>query len=327
MISRSPSSSSVSSHSGSGQRAALESLRPVLKERLPPLNALRAFEVAARKLSFTAAAKELFVTPGAVSLHVKQLEDYLDVQLFVREVKRLRLTAEGERYLPLVSEAFSILRQATQGLRGRQVESVRLSVRPMLCHRWLLERLPALMDALPFCHLEIETELDRDPERQDLLLDYQPGVGAEVCSHELFRSDIVPVCSPSYLKALGLKKIAAQSDWSRLRLLHDRPLQGMADYPGWSSCLQGLGVQEQVLGGSASFANSLMCIEAARLGLGLALAPRYLVEQDLQAGRLVAPLSLPEAALPAPQIYYLSYRKSVLEKPFVRQLLAQLLPS
>lgn len=190
----------------------------------------------------------------------------------------------------------------------------------MLCHRWLLERLPALMDALPFCYLAIETKLDRDPERQDLLLDYQPGVGTEVCSHELFRSEILPICSPAYLKALGLKKIDAQTDWSRLRLLHDGPLQGMADYPGWSGCLQGLG-------GSASFANSLMCIEAARLGLGLALAPRDLVAQDLQAGRLVVPLSMPEAALPAPQIDYLSYRKSALEKPFVRQLLAQLLPA
>lgn len=325
MTSRSPSSSS---HSNGGQRAALESLRPVLKERLPPLNALRAFEVAARKLSFTAAAKELFVTPGAVSLHVKQLEDYLDVQLFVREVKRLRLTAEGERYLPLVSEAFSILRQATQGLRGRQVESVRLAVRPTVCHRWLLQRLPTLMGELPFCHLEIETELDREPDRYDLQVDYQPGVGAEVCSHELFRTEILPVCSPTYLAAHGLKSLGAQSDWSQLRLLHDRPLQGLIDYPGWASYLHTLGAQTQTQVGGASFANSLMCIEAARQGLGLALAPRKLVEQDLAQGWLLAPvLDAGGKSLGNSQSYYLNYHKPVLERAFVRQLVKLLLDS
>jgi len=303
-------------------RAPLELPRPVLKERLPPLNALRAFEVAARKLNFTAAAKELFVTPGAVSLHVKQLEEYLDVQLFVREAKGLRLTAEGERYLPQVSEAFSRLRQATQGLRGRQLESVRLAVRPLLCHRWLLERLPALMVDLPYCHLEIETELDRDPERQDLLLDYRPGVGAEVCSQELFSCEVVPVCSPAYLQGLGLTQLDAGSDWQRLRLLHDRPLQGMTEYPSWPRWLQSSGLTEPDHLGSASFANGMMCVEAARLGTGLALAPRLLVQSELDAGLLVAPVSSPS---PLRQSYFLVYRRAALDRPMVRALLDRLL--
>lgn len=313
-------------------RASLESLRPVLKERLPPLNALRAFEVAARKLSFTAAAKELFVTPGAVSLHVKQLEDYLDVQLFVRETKSLRLTAEGERYLPMVSEAFSKLRQATQGLRGRQLETVHIAVRPLLCHRWLLARLGPLMDALPFCHLEIETELDRDPERQDLLLDYRPGVGADVCSVELFSSEVLPVCSPAYLQRQGLSALGADSDWSRLRLLHDRPLQGMAEYPSWARWLQAMGgVYEQKLeegGGSASFANAMVCVEAARAGLGLALAPRLLVEDDLRAARLLAPMQTDMAgAQMLRQSYFMIYRKSALERTVVSRVVAALMPA
>ncbi|MEJ6007407.1 LysR family transcriptional regulator [Paucibacter sp. AS339] len=323
----------------SSSRAPLESLRPVLKERLPPLNALRAFEVAARKLSFTAAAKELFVTPGAVSLHVKQLEDYLDVQLFVRETKSLRLTAEGERYLPLVSEAFSILRQATQGLRGRQLETVHLSVRPLLCHRWLLARLPALMAALPNCHLEIESELDRDVERQDLLLDYQPAVGAELSSQLLFSTEVIPVCSPAYLQSLGLQGLSLDSDWTRLRLLHDRPLQGMSEYPSWPRWLQACGLMlEQQLEeggvGSASFANGMMCLEAARAGLGLALAPRLLVQDDLREGRLLEPLAgqtlaskakPPSELGPLQQSYYLVYRRAALDRPVVRQLLSFLL--
>jgi LysR family glycine cleavage system transcriptional activator len=312
-------------------RASLESLRPVLKERLPPLNALRAFEVSARKLSFTAAAKELFVTPGAVSLHVKQLEDYLDVQLFVRETKSLRLTAEGERYLPMVSEAFSMLRQATQGLRGRQQETVHIAVRPLLCHRWLLGQLGALMDAMPFCHLEIETELDRDPERQDLLLDYRPGVGAEVCNVELFSTDVLPVCSPSYLAGLGLQSLDVDSDWARVRLLHDRPLQGMAEYPSWSRWLLSMGLAYELKleegGGSASFANAMVCVEAARAGVGLALAPRLLVEDDLKAKLLVAPVALKGSNTQAlRQSYFLIYRKAALERSVVRQVVQALTP-
>ncbi|MDN3545393.1 MAG: LysR family transcriptional regulator [Roseateles asaccharophilus] len=302
----------------SSSRAALESLRPKLKERLPPLNALRAFEAAARKLNFTAAAKELFVTAGAVSLHVKQLEEYLDVQLFVREAKGLRLTPEGERYLPEVSEAFSRLRQATLGLRGRRLETVRLAVRPLLCHRWLLPRLPALMAAMPCCHFEIETELDRDPERQDLLLDYQPGVGAEVCSRELFSCEVVPVCSPGYLQSLGLEALDAGSDWSSLRLLHDRPLQGMTEYPSWARWLQASQLIVPELLGSASFANGMMCLESARLGGGLALAPRLLVQAELDAGLLVAPFAGPA---PLRQSYFLLYRRAVLDRAPVRQLL------
>ncbi|MFG6449693.1 LysR substrate-binding domain-containing protein [Roseateles sp. BYS180W] len=302
-------------------RAPLEPLRPALKERLPPLNALRAFEVAARQRSFAAAARELFVTPGAVSLHVKQLEDYLEVRLFVRESKGLRLTAEGERYLPLVAEAFARLRQATQGLRGRQLDTIHLAARPLLAQRWLLPRLNALLAPLPHCHVELETELDRDPQRHTVWLDYLPAQGEDLCSEPLFTSSVVVVAAPAYLAGLGLSAQAldAAADWRLLRLLHDRPLQGVADYPHWLAMLQALGVEQDLERQPAlSFANGLMALEAACQGLGVALAPRALVGQDLQQGRLV--LACPPVAAQR-QTYHLVWRRSAQQRTGVAELL------
>lgn len=280
--------------------------------RLPPLNALRAFEIAARHLSFTAAARDLHVTTAAVSHQIKLLEESLDLPLFVRRNNRLVLTVAGETYLPKVREAFRTLRECTDQLIGISAVTVRLAVRPGFCHRWLIPRLPRFFDAHPQIHLDFETEVDREYLRYDLTIDYRPATAPDYVVQQLFATPIYPVCSVAYAA-----KLTKAGDLEQVALLHDRPLQGMPEYPDWQGWLAAAGLPSVVNSRGATFSSSLLSMQAAEDGVGVALGQHALVAPAIASGRLVSPLA---QLAPIRMPYYLVYPTAAVENPGVQTL-------
>lgn len=281
--------------------------------RQPSLNALRVFEAAARHLSFTAAARELHVTNAAVSHQIKQLEASLEVSLFKRRNNQLELTVAGETYLPKVQEAFRMLRESTEQLIGFSSVTVRIAVRQALCDRWLIPRLPRFYDAHPGIHLEVKTEFEYDYLLYDFTIDYRPANAPDYVVQQLFSTPLYPVCSPGYAP-----RVTRVEDLSQVALLHDRPLQGMPDYPDWQRWLQAAGLPSISNSNGTTFSSSLMCLRAAEEGLGVALGQQALVSSAVAAGRLVTPLTL---SAPVRMPYYLIYPTAAIEKPGVHTLM------
>lgn len=170
---------------------------------IPPLNPLRAFEVAARHLSFTRAAEELCVTPSAVSHQIKVLEENLGIALFVRDTKSLILTSAGKAYLPGVQEAFRQLVQATYRVqRERAVQALKLNLPPTFAVKWLIPRMKRFMARHPDIDLRVSTSKNMsDFERDDVDVEVRYGRGeysglhAELC----LPVEVTPVCSPALL--------------------------------------------------------------------------------------------------------------------------------
>lgn len=281
--------------------------------RQPSLNALKVFEVAARHLSFTAAARELHVTNAAVSHQIKQLEASLDVSLFKRRNNQLELTVVGETYLPKVQEAFRTLRESTEQLIGLSSVTVRIAVRQALCDRWLIPRLSRFYEAHPRIHLEIKTEFEHDYLNYDFIVDYRPANAPDYVVQQLFSTSLYPVCSPGYAP-----RVNGVEDLSQVALLHDRPLQGMPDYPDWQRWLLAAGVGSIANSRGTTFSSSLMCLRAAEEGIGVALGQHALVAPAVEAGRLVAPLKL---SAPVRMPYYLIHPTAAIEKPGVHTLI------
>ncbi len=281
-----------------------------MSPRLPPLNALRVFEVAARHLSFTAAARDLHVTTAAVSHQIKQLEEALNLSLFKRRNNQLELTVAGETYLPKVREAFRTLRESTEQLIGFSSVTVRMAVRQAFCDRWLIPRLARFYETHPGIHLEIKSEFEHDYLLYDFTIDYRPATAPDYVVRQLFSTPLYPVCSSSY--AARLKSV---SDLEQVALLHDRPLQGMPDYPDWQRWMQAAGVASVANTLGTTFSSSLMCLRAAEEGVGVALGQHALVATAIAAGKLVAPLTL---SAPIRMPYYLMYPAPTIEKPGVQ---------
>lgn len=269
-----------------------------MQNRLPPLNALRAFEVAARHLSFAAAARELHVTNAAISHQIKSLEEALGVQLFMRQNNHILLTVAGETYLPKVREAFRTLRESTHQLLGIHSVTLRLAVRSAFCLMWLLPRLPRFYEAYPGIHLDIENEVDRNYLQYDLTIDYRPTGVPDYSVQQLLSTPLYPVCSPQWREQLQQPE-----DLMRVPVLHDRPLQGMPEYPDWQRWLAAAGCPTNLNPQGVTFATALMCQQAAIAGLGVALGQHVLVEGELESGRLVR--ALPELQAPIHLPYYL----------------------
>ena len=212
-----------------------------MPRRLPPLNSLRTFEVAARHLSFTRAAQELCVTQGAVSRQVKQLEDYLQIQLIKRKNRRLVLTEEGEAYMAALGQAFDVVDNATRRLRGRSDQLV-LTVRllPTLAMRWLIPRLHEFHKIHPNIQVRVTTSLrpaDLSVEEFDVAIgrmpDRRPGLRCE----PLMGEDIIAVCSPALLG--GDHPIREFADIAHHNLLHaaTRP-------DAWKTWLAAVGMEQ-----------------------------------------------------------------------------------
>ena len=261
------------------------------RRRLPPLNALRAFEAAARHLNFSRAADELAVTPGAVSQQIQNLEDYVGAALFKRTPKGLLLTDAAQTALPALREAFDRLAEAasllTAAVDGRRLT---VSVAPSFAAKWLVPRL-GLFEA---AHPQVDVWLSADMEvvdfalgEIDLAIRYGAGryPGLEVV--KLMSETVIPVASPEYLETTP---IHATADLANHILLHDGSPDADDSCPDWSMWLAARGIRGIDGTRGPRFNQSSLVIEAAAGGRGVALAKRALAQADLDSGRLVAPL-------------------------------------
>lgn len=276
--------------------------------RLPPLNALRAFEAAARFESFNRAAGELHVTPSAVSHQIRTLEAFLGVALFRRGAREVRLTEAGRGFLPPVRDALEqIAGAAAHVTRRSETGTLVVSAAPSFAINWLVPRLAEFHTA----HPEIEVRLDTSVE----LVDFRAS-DVDVCvrytarphfeglrAHLLLHEELVPVCSPRQAEG----RLRAPADLAGMRLLHSRSRTGQ-----WRAWLAAAGVDHIPADRGPRFPDDAHAVEAAASGLGVALANPAVIERHLAEGRVVAPF---EMGYCSDAGYYIVYPESAERDP------------
>ncbi len=281
-------------------------------DRLPPLQTLRAFEAAARLLSMTRAAEELHLTHGAISRHIRTLEDDLGTQLFLRLTRRIVLTEAGAEFHALVARLLGELTGEAQRLRGDETGNrLTVSTSVSFASKWLASRLARLRAACqPFdVHMDVtDVNVDLRLGHVDAAIRYGFGRYPHAMAERVLEETVTPVCSPDYLAACGGLEQPAQL--LRTNLLHEVGM--MANWEQWFA-LAGLGKKRPPRG--PSYSHGSMVVEAAIRGEGVALARSTLVADDIAAGRLVAPF--PELRLKAERGYDLVCRIGERDHPKV----------
>lgn len=262
--------------------------------RLPPLNALRAFEAAARHLNYGKAAEELFVTPAAISHQVKALEDHVGVALFRRLPRGLALTDAGRAYLPELTEGLDRLSAATQrlprdGLAGR----LTVTVLPSFAYGWLVPRLKNFTRRYPDIDVLLRCEIrsvDFGTEDIDVGIRYGPNP-AEMSGgmlHAVFLLDeeVFPVCAPSLINSA--RPLRKPEDLVHHTLLHDADIRAGEPWLGWPQWLRALGVEGRMdAERGPRFTDATTMILAAALGQGVAIGRSAILHDHLTSGRLV----------------------------------------
>lgn len=248
--------------------------------RLPPNAALRAFEAAARHVSFRRAAEELRLTESAVSHQVRHLEETLGLKLFERHPRGLSLTEAGSRYFAVVREALDRIASATVELQGGAAATLRVSALTAFAVGWLIPRLKAFQARHPNLDLDLQTSdrvVDLRREKIDVALRYGSGPWPGLQAVELVAETLQPLCAPAL--AAGLREPAD---------LLRQPLLRNTQHPEeWGLWLAGVGLAAPE--GGPGFESSTLVLEAATQGLGVALGRRPLSARKLAAGELVAP--------------------------------------
>jgi len=261
---------------------------------LPPLNSLRAFEAAGRRLSLTKAAQELHVSTPAVSHQVRALEDYLGVKLFRRVGNSLLLTDAGQACLPGLSEGFDRLEQAIERLKQHDAEGpLQVSVAPAFATKWLVPRLERFDEANPGIDLRISASLDvvdLDRGGFDAAIRLGRGDYPGFDVQELFSETLIPMCSPRLLK--GPKPLRGPNDLRHHTLLHDDSLSFDKSVPSWSTWLRAAGVKGVDVRRGPRFSHPDHAMQAAMDDAGVVLGWRNLAASDLAAGRLSMPFDL-----------------------------------
>lgn len=279
-----------------------------MARRLPPLNALRAFEAAARHLSFTKAADELNVTQAAISHQVKALEERLGMALFRRLNRALLLTDAGQSYLPPLREAFDQMAGATERLRARDARrALTVTTLPSIAAKWLVPRLGRFRHAHPDIDVRIDASLhltDFARENVDVALRYGRGKWDGMRADRLMTENFFPVCTPALLE--GEHRLRKPSDLLHHTLLHD---DSRTDWAMWF-------LAAGIVGGDPTrgpaFTDSSLVLQAAVDGQGVALGRSALAAADLEAGRLVKPFDI---SLPAVFAYYLVCPEATADHP------------
>jgi LysR family glycine cleavage system transcriptional activator len=285
--------------------------------RFPPLNALRAFEAAARHASFKIAAKELHVTPGAVSHQVKLLEEHLGVPLFRRLTRALELTTEAHAMLPKVREGLEALHAAVDRVRAREAMTpLTVVAPPNFAARWLVPRLSSFTSAHPNIELHIASRqsmvdgrdnghpmvAEEDARGDSPVAMVRFGTGQYPGSHvdEVFSAVYVPVCSPRLLK--GDHPLRKPGDLRFHALLHDDTVIEEGARPSWGDFLKSVGVTDIDATRGPHFSDAALAMDAAIEGMGVTLAIRSLLSSEIKAKRLVVPFDI---AAPTGYAYYL----------------------
>ncbi len=279
--------------------------------RLPPLNALRAFEAAARHLSFTKGAEELNVTQGAVSHQVKGLEDQLGLKLFVRRHQGLVLTEAGQSCQHFVRDAFDTLSSGFDTMLTKDDAGVlTVSVSPNFATKWLVPRIGRFAESFPEIDLRLSSQLRHvDLHREDVDVavrhgeDQWPDLDA-VC---LMAETLFPVCSPALMD--GNHPLSNPDNLKHHTLLH------LDQREEWRDWLDAAGIKGLDLSKGAVFNQTSLALDAAAVGQGVALGRSALAAPDLLAGRLVRPF---EFSLPVAYAYYIVCPKPTAERAKIK---------
>jgi len=278
------------------------------RRHMPPLTAIRAFDAVVRCGTVSAASRELGVTPGAVSRQIRILEDYLSVALFDRVAGRLQLTAHGREYQFTVAQALDQIESTSQRL-AVQARSTELSIAcmPSFHLRWLLPRQQDFESRHTGIDLRVYTAYSTHHKFQDLGIDAAIGVGEWPLDGQLIQTSFMDDCSGPVLTPDLLQSASSEDgrlDFARVRKLKQRSRPDI-----WSEWHRVAGIEE-VPGAEAEFDHMFMTIEAARAGLGVAIAPTAYVQDELEAGYLVAPYGFMKRAVP----YHIAWRATTNKK-------------
>lgn len=279
---------------------------------LPPLNALRAFESAARHLSFTSAANELNVTPAAISHQVKALEEHLGVILFHRLTRALRLTDAGQVALPKLKQGFDNLAQGVGQMRAHSdSEELIISVSPAFGSMWLMPRLEKFRVLHPNIEIRIDGTdhlVDLAQDNADVAVRYGSGDYRKVRTELLFNQLNIPVCSPALLS--GKHSLRDLDNLRYHTLLHVEWKDANASWRMW---LMAAGLHDIDPTRGPRFTMENMAVQAAIEGQGVALIGNIMVADDIAAGRLVRPFD-PRLSTPLTFSYYLLTPKGNIEQ-------------
>ena len=275
-----------------------------------PLNALRAFEAAARHASFTHAAEELHVTQAAVSHQVKKLEEWLGITLFMRLNRSIKLTKEGEAYALPLTRAFDALADATDDLvRKTGPQSINIATFDSIAANWLAPRIKNFQAMTPDVAIKIVTRnyhSDFSENDVDVEIRYGDGEWAGLDLTQIAGEQIFPVCSP---KLLGRRKSLKEPEEAKdFDLIHDEMVME------WSDWLSAAGASTAGATKGIRYNHSHIVLQAAVAGEGMALGRSLLVADDLAKGRLIAPF---EFKMESKFSYYLACPKEAAKQPWI----------
>ena len=276
----------------------------------PPLNAVRTFECAARHLSFSLAAEELYVTASAVSHQIKTLEEFLDIKLFHRQTRQVSLTAEAEAYLPAIRMGLEQISEATRRIMKRHDAVIRINVAPAIAGGWLIPRLYDFYTSHSETEIEITTSMrlvDFTQTDVDLAVRYGKGKWPSLTSHLLIPEELVLVCSPKLLE--HDKGPKSPKDLTQLPLLHVKP-----KVTDWQEWFNAAGIVLDEIKKGPGFQSSPLMLDAIEAGLGYGIVSRHLIEQELASGRVVIPFDISATGSNG---YYLVYPKGRCDDPKV----------
>lgn len=286
-------------------------------DQLPSLSALRAFEASARHLSMTLAGNELHVTPGAISLQIRDLESALGVRLFERRPRSLALTADGAEYFATMRTAFGLIREATAALVMRSKDTVlTVTCTAGFATHWLVPRLRRFEEAHPDIDLRISAShrvMDFQRDGIDIAIRHGLGGYEGLASEKLLDDEYVPICTPEMAASFGPSP--AVDDLAALTLIHDVYRRD------WELWLQAAGATRVDATHGPVFTDGMGAYHAMKAGLGIALMRRSFVEQELADRTLIAPFPIGLASAFA---YHLVYPPGALERPAIAALRAWL---
>ncbi|MEO1066872.1 MAG: transcriptional regulator GcvA [Pseudomonadota bacterium] len=261
-------------------------------DRLPPLNALKAFEATARNLSFSAAAEELHVTPSALSYQVRQLEEHLGQKLFVRLNRAIELTDAGRQLYPGIHTGLLAMAEAVSSLKAETPDDVLIvSTGPAFAAKWLAPRMYRFIEKHPDIELQIAASLklvDFVQEDPDVAIRFGYGDYPDLHVEPIFDEAVTPMCAPEIIDR-GLKEPA---DLAKFTLLHDDSMKHIEQTPGWPEWLRRANVTNVDGTRGVKFNYADHCIDAAVEGAGVALGRSSLATRELRLGRLIAPFDI-----------------------------------
>lgn len=282
--------------------------------RYPPLKALLSFDAAMKANSFSLAAAELCVTPGAVSQQIHKLEEWLGIRLFIRQIRQIQPTAEAVAYWKQIQPALSQLIGASRRIRDGGAQAIRLSMTPGFAAKWFTRRMARFLVKYPDVELRLNsttTPVDFEHDQMDLAIRYFDGRDPSLASTLLYKDEARAYCSPKYLAELALAK---PGDLVRATLLH------VTVQPYWLPWLKEFShLSDAAISGIPGiyFDQTLMAIEAGKQGQGMVVASPLLVADELAANALVEPFG---CRLPLQAGYFVVHPRGAALRPVVQNL-------